>query len=83
MGITHRLVLTDISMPEMDGLEATSKITKLYKKAKKSDELNVIGISGHVEEAFQKKAKKAGMRMVESKPMHKDRLKQLLQLFYF
>ena len=45
-GMCYTLILTDFSMPVMDGIEATAKIRK-YLKTKK-EKVTIIGVTGHV-----------------------------------
>lgn len=67
LGLHYKLILTDISMPEMDGLEATRHIRDLPLGA-----VTIIGVTGHVHEAFKKQATEAGMNLVVPKPIYKS-----------
>lgn len=48
------IVITDITMPNLNGIDATNQITKLFPKVK------VIGLSGHSDNAFVSRMLKAG-----------------------
>lgn len=77
LGLSHKLVLTDFSMPVMDGLEATRQIKQIYRTNR--TKINIVGITGHSEEAFRQKALAQGMDYVESKPISKEHLMQVLK----
>ncbi|MCW7477699.1 PAS domain S-box protein [Leptospira bandrabouensis] len=61
------LVLMDIQMPEMDGLEATRQI-RLYEK-EKSNRVPILALSASVFEEDRLSAKEAGMDGFVSKPI--------------
>jgi len=51
LGITYALVLTDFSMPVLNGIEATKKIRKVLKeefKVVRANQPVIVGITGHV-----------------------------------
>ncbi|GMQ24145.1 hypothetical protein Aoki45_08270 [Algoriphagus sp. oki45] len=72
------VVLMDVQMPDMNGLEATREIRKL--KDKKG--LIIIGLSANVFEEDQKEALKAGMDDYLTKPIRLAVLADKLE-FYF
>jgi len=67
------VVLTDISMPVMDGVEATKQILKLYPNTK------VMCLSMHEEAGFIKKMMDAGAVGYVFKDSSKDELKEAIQ----
>jgi|GEM_PF-2590376 len=66
----YELILMDIQMPEMDGLEATN----LIQLEQGSHAPTIIGISAHVMEEYIKNAKAAGMADYLCKPVKDDLL---------
>ncbi|MFB0925324.1 MAG: response regulator transcription factor, partial [Vicingaceae bacterium] len=48
------VILMDITMPEMNGIDATEIVTKLY------PEINILALTMHAEEAYIIKMIKAG-----------------------
>lgn len=60
------LILMDLSMPEIDGLEAT----KLIRDGDSANKNTVIiGLTAHIQEEYQQKAKDAGMQALFTKPI--------------
>ncbi len=68
----YDLILMDIMMPEMDGLEATRRIRKLEDPRKAS--VPIIAVSANVYEKDRKEAAEAGMDAFVEKPIFIDRL---------
>jgi two-component system cell cycle response regulator DivK len=69
------LVLMDISLPIMDGYEATRNIRKTYPS------LPIIGLSAHAMQGDTDKAKAAGCSDYLTKPVNEDLLDQKLKQF--
>ena len=67
------VVLMDINMPGMDGLEATKKIRDL--KDKKKANVPIIAITGNVSEEDIDNCRKAGMNDFVAKPVDPDYLR--------
>ena len=40
----------------------------------------IVGVSGHVQSYFINESLKAGMNMIEPKPLYADRLKKILEM---
>ena len=77
-GLSYKMIFTDFSMPDMDGIQATYEIRK-YLKAKRVDvQPTIIGVTGHVHADFTKKGIEAGMDEVISKPCYLDNLVKIL-----
>ncbi len=69
------LVLMDIQMPTMDGLEATSLIRA---SAEKPDEINIVGLSASATEDDAQQCYDAGMDSFISKPLTRAKIKTLV-----
>ena len=71
----HRvdLVLMDISLPVMDGYEATRKIREKFQS------LPIIGLSAHAMQGDDKKAKAAGCNEYLTKPVDEELLLRKLK----
>jgi CheY-like chemotaxis protein len=70
------LLLTDINMPEMDGLELATSIRK--NEQGQSERLPIIAITGTVDDAEVERCEAAGMDGCMAKPLDMGELKQLL-----
>ncbi|WP_296699594.1 PAS domain-containing hybrid sensor histidine kinase/response regulator [Algoriphagus sp.] len=75
----YDLILMDVQMPVMNGLEATKKIRKKPDKKK----LFIVGLSANVFDEDQKKALESGMDDYLTKPIRLVSLAKKLELFYF
>ncbi|MBN1404706.1 MAG: response regulator [Opitutales bacterium] len=71
------LVLMDIQMPEMDGLEATSRIRKLKKAAKKKQP-KIIALTAHALGEDVRRCTEAGMDGHLPKPLRVESLRKVL-----
>jgi CheY-like chemotaxis protein len=60
------LILMDLQMPDMDGLEATRQIRQL--EAGKGKKVGIIGLTAHASRAIQQECLDAGMNDVLVKP---------------
>ncbi|MCK0121805.1 response regulator [Loktanella sp. F6476L] len=69
------LVLMDIQMPTMDGLEATSLIRA---SVEKPDEINIVGLSASATEDDAQQCYDAGMDSFISKPLTRAKIKTLV-----
>lgn len=71
----YEVVLMDVTLPGLDGVEATRCIRALPGKAGQTP---VIGISGHSESGDEKAARAAGMNFYFVKPVSPGKLAQVL-----
>ncbi|TGM02223.1 ATP-binding protein [Leptospira jelokensis] len=78
----YDLVLMDMQMPEMDGMEATKQIRihEQVKSKNKSGETPIIAISANVQKEEIKKSFLAGITSYLAKPVRKI---EILKLIYF
>ena len=72
------LIIMDLSMPEMDGLEATRIIRKLEEENGHSG-LSIIAATAHVMEEDHRKCAEAGMNDILTKPIKKDALTTMVE----
>ncbi len=70
------LVLMDVHMPRMDGIEATRRIRALADERKAS--LPIIGVTASVMREEQARYLQAGMNHVVAKPLDMDELDQAI-----
>jgi len=73
--LPYDLVLMDIQMPEMDGIEATRRIRGLSAPKGK---VPVIGITGEIDEEAIARALAAGMNACLTKPVNHDALMRMI-----
>jgi two-component system chemotaxis response regulator CheY len=71
---TPHLILTDISLPEMNGLE----ITRIIRKIEGFEKIPIIAVSAQCE-LFHKRAKEAGCNDLIDKPLDFQRLESALK----
>ncbi|MGE0407884.1 MAG: response regulator [Amphiplicatus sp.] len=71
------IVLMDVSMPEMDGLEATQKIRRLEKE-KNRERTPIIAATAHAQEEDRRRCFSAGMDDYILKPVKLEKLIALL-----
>jgi signal transduction histidine kinase/ActR/RegA family two-component response regulator len=76
-GVTVDLVLMDVQMPNMDGLEATREI----RKREDLRSLPVIALTAHAMAGDSRRCLDAGMDGYLSKPIQPDQLYQIIQQF--
>ncbi|WP_428407426.1 response regulator [Hyphococcus sp.] len=75
------LVLMDIMMPVMDGLEATRKIRMLERKRGADKRTPIVAITAHIKPADQHLCINAGMNDYLSKPLKKDDLTKRMKIW--
>ena len=72
------LVLMDVQMPEMDGLEATRTIRRWEKARGKAAPIPIIAVTAHVMSGDAEECLQAGMDGYVPKPVELHRLQQVL-----
>lgn len=75
----YDLILMDLMMPEMDGLEAARRIRELPDRTKSS--IPIIALTTNVDEEDRKAAFDAGMNAFTEKPIFIDRLFETLSQY--
>ena len=78
MDHTYNLIFMDISMPIMDGFEATSKILA-YEIKQNKKHVPIIAFSTNTSKNDKEKYLKAGMDNMIGKPVHADEIQNMLQ----
>ncbi len=71
----YDLILMDIAMPEMDGLEATRRIREKWPRASVPP---IIALTAHVADAIEDEARTVGIDQILSKPIPFEDLKLAL-----
>lgn len=74
------LILMDVQMPVMDGLEATQKIRNRNDYATIAD-IPIIGVTAHTSEADRLQVLEAGLNSYVSKPVSVEKLKEVLRSY--
>ncbi len=72
------IVLMDISMPEMDGVEATSRIREIQ-RTRGGDATPIIGVTAHALTEDRQRCIDAGMDDYLPKPVKPDALKRMIE----
>ncbi|MGL6193536.1 MAG: response regulator, partial [Thermoguttaceae bacterium] len=72
-----KIVLMDIQMPNMDGLEATKVIRSLNKSG--MDKLPIIAMTAHAMDSDYRKSLEAGMNDHITKPIDPEKLRQTIE----
>jgi signal transduction histidine kinase/DNA-binding response OmpR family regulator len=76
---TFDLILMDIQMPEMDGLEATASIRESEKST--GDHIPIVAMTAHAMQGDRERCLNAGMDDYISKPIRKKELLRILEKF--
>lgn len=74
------IVLMDIEMPEMDGLEATKEIRNGNYKVKNPN-IPIVALTAHALRDYEEKSFEVGMNSYLTKPIDIDKLTDVLQSF--
>ncbi len=69
---SYRLILMDIQMPKMDGVQATTKIRTF------NNETPIVALTGHSLHDFEEKGKEAGFTDYLTKPIDEGKLRNIL-----
>ena len=66
--IDYHLILMDSNMPIMDGFDSTLQIRNFFKDKDLLQPI-IIGVTGHTEDSYVKRAYEVGMNGVSGKPV--------------
>ncbi|RLJ52016.1 hypothetical protein BCF46_2244 [Litoreibacter meonggei] len=72
------LIFMDISMPEMDGMEASRAIRQI-EKDRDANPIPIIAMTAHAMEGDEERIKEAGLSHYLTKPLKKDKIHALIQ----
>ncbi|MFP4455952.1 MAG: PAS domain S-box protein [Desulfonatronovibrio sp.] len=75
----YDLILMDIQMPGMDGIEATRKIRELEKTSNSLSRIPVIALTAHATSEDRDRCLAAGMDDYLTKPVRPDNLREVLE----
>ena len=81
-GRVHTLVLTDISMPGMDGYQLTTAIRAFATEAG-ARQPHIIAVSGHQGQAYQDRAWNSQVDELVEKPATSAVIKDIVDQFFF
>jgi CheY-like chemotaxis protein len=81
-GSPFSVVLMDIEMPEMDGITATRELGRLVAQGRLPSLPVIIGCSAYCMEEDRANARAAGMTDYIEKPISRQRLFELIRLYY-
>jgi CheY-like chemotaxis protein len=73
------LILMDVQMPEIDGLEATAQIRA--REGKTAEHIPIIALTAHAMKGDQERCLAAGMNAYLSKPIHARQLIELVSRY--
>jgi PAS domain S-box-containing protein len=79
---TYDIILMDIQMPEMDGIESTMQIRKLEKEAGNST-IPIIALTAHAMKGDKERFLEAGMNNYISKPIKQAELMSAIEKLIF
>jgi CheY-like chemotaxis protein len=78
---TFKLVIMDVEMPEMDGIEATRQICMKYQLGEISVIPQIIALTAYPASQLRDKCLAAGMREFFSKPLPMEKLQKVVRSY--
>lgn len=79
-GSPYQLVITDIEMPEMDGITTTQKIRE-WELSRGLNPMTIVALTAHATRETEQRCLEAGMNDFLAKPFTMEQLKQLLKKY--
>jgi signal transduction histidine kinase/CheY-like chemotaxis protein len=73
-----KIILMDLSMPIMDGIQATREIRALERELRLTTPIPIIAVTAHHDENDRESSMEAGMQGFVTKPVHVAMLKDLI-----
>ncbi|HJV34565.1 response regulator [Geomonas sp.] len=77
----YEVILMDVQMPELDGIEATRRIRAREKEVPKRRRVTVIAMTAHLMPEDVEECRKAGMDDLVPKPIDLERLLELIKRY--
>jgi CheY-like chemotaxis protein len=74
---TYQLILMDMQMPDIDGLEAT-RLIRQYEKEMKLPPVYIVAITANIMDEDKQRCFEAGMNNYLTKPFREHEFKQIL-----
>jgi CheY-like chemotaxis protein len=81
---SYKLIIMDVMMPNMDGIEASKQIHDLIKSGGMCSETKIIIVSAHEQDQILDRVK--GISVIKefvSKPIKKAKIEQILNMYYY
>ena len=79
----YKLILMDVIMPEMDGIQTAEEIQKMINNKEINDDLKIVFVSGNVDENLKSYLKKIDcFKDCFQKPLKPDRFEKIIQNYY-
>lgn len=78
---TYELILMDVQMPEMDGLETTQRIRRNERENPQLQSTSIVALTANVMSGDKEECLEAGMNDYLSKPIEKGQLANMLQKY--